>query len=248
MTPNHTSTTPASTTPVTFAGAATCRGCRRAGRSAKIDQRRDHDAERLGVAGEQRVEAIQQPGDVSSAADEPAEHREAADVRDRCGVHRALVRLVHPATSPCERADERGDQERDHRRDAADEEVVADARCHGPSGYEVRGDDVSRGSRSAARAAPITGRRGRRGSGRRGRRPRLAHERQRSASSRSRRARAMSAAMAAISASVMPWVVTDGVPMRTPLVTNGLRGSSGIGVLVERDAGLVERRSARPCR
>ena len=25
----------------------------------------------------------------------------------------------------------------------------------------------------------------------------------------------------------MPWVVTDGVPMRTPLVTNGLRGSSG---------------------
>ncbi len=25
----------------------------------------------------------------------------------------------------------------------------------------------------------------------------------------------------------MPWVVTAGVPMRTPLVTNGERGSSG---------------------
>ena len=32
----------------------------------------------------------------------------------------------------------------------------------------------------------------------------------------------------AISASVMPWVVTDAVPMRRPLVTNGLRGSSGM--------------------
>ena len=30
----------------------------------------------------------------------------------------------------------------------------------------------------------------------------------------------------------MPCVVTDGVPMRTPLVTNGLRGSSGIVFLL----------------
>ena len=34
--------------------------------------------------------------------------------------------------------------------------------------------------------------------------------------------------MVAISASPMPCVVTDGVPMRRPLVTNGLRGSSGM--------------------
>ncbi len=34
--------------------------------------------------------------------------------------------------------------------------------------------------------------------------------------------------MIGISASVMPCVVTDGVPIRTPLVTKGLRGSSGI--------------------
>ena len=38
----------------------------------------------------------------------------------------------------------------------------------------------------------------------------------------------MNAAIIGISASVIPCVVTDGVPMRTPLVTNGLRGSSGI--------------------
>ena len=38
----------------------------------------------------------------------------------------------------------------------------------------------------------------------------------------------------------MPCVVTAGVPMRTPEVTNGDRGSSGIGVPVEGDAGLVE--------
>ena len=40
----------------------------------------------------------------------------------------------------------------------------------------------------------------------------------------------------------MPCVVTDGVPMRTPLVTNGLRGSSGIVFLFTCDAGLIERR------
>ncbi len=34
--------------------------------------------------------------------------------------------------------------------------------------------------------------------------------------------------MTGISASFIPCVVTDGVPMRTPLVTNGLRGSSGM--------------------
>ena len=38
----------------------------------------------------------------------------------------------------------------------------------------------------------------------------------------------MSSAMATISGSFMPWVVTDGVPMRTPLVTKGERGSSGM--------------------
>ena len=40
----------------------------------------------------------------------------------------------------------------------------------------------------------------------------------------------------------MPCVVTDGVPMRRPLVTNGRAGVVGDGVLVQRDAGLVERR------
>ena len=50
----------------------------------------------------------------------------------------------------------------------------------------------------------------------------------------------MSAAICAISGSPMPAVVTAGVPSRSPLVTNGERGSSGIGVLVEGDAGPVE--------
>ena len=47
-------------------------------------------------------------------------------------------------------------------------------------------------------------------------------------SSRWRRARAISSAICAISGSVIPCVVTAGVPMRTPLVTKGERGSSGI--------------------
>ena len=38
----------------------------------------------------------------------------------------------------------------------------------------------------------------------------------------------MNPAITGISGSSIPCVVTDGVPMRTPLVTNGLRGSSGI--------------------
>ena len=37
----------------------------------------------------------------------------------------------------------------------------------------------------------------------------------------------MNAAISAICGSSIPCVVTDGVPMRRPLVTNGLRGSSG---------------------
>ena len=37
----------------------------------------------------------------------------------------------------------------------------------------------------------------------------------------------MNSAISAISDSFMPWVVIDGVPIRTPLVTNGERGSSG---------------------
>ena len=39
---------------------------------------------------------------------------------------------------------------------------------------------------------------------------------------------AMYSAINAISGSFMPCVVTDGVPIRTPLVTNGLRGSFGM--------------------
>ena len=39
----------------------------------------------------------------------------------------------------------------------------------------------------------------------------------------------------------MPRVVSAGVPSRMPLVTNGDCGIVGDGVLVDRDAGLVER-------
>ena len=38
--------------------------------------------------------------------------------------------------------------------------------------------------------------------------------------------------MVAISGCFIPWVVTDGVPMRTPLVTKGDRGSSGMVFLL----------------
>ena len=48
------------------------------------------------------------------------------------------------------------------------------------------------------------------------------------ASSRERNAWAMNEAISVICGSAMPCVVTDGVPMRRPLVTKGLRGSSGI--------------------
>ena len=40
----------------------------------------------------------------------------------------------------------------------------------------------------------------------------------------------------------MPCVVTDGVPMRTPLVTNGLRGSSGMVFLFSVIPACVEHR------
>ena len=63
-----------------------------------------------------------------------------------------------------------------------------------------------------------------------------------SGSVRWRSTRAISAAIIAISGSFIPCVVTDGVPMRTPLVTNGLRGSSGMVFLFKRDARLIEHR------
>ncbi len=50
----------------------------------------------------------------------------------------------------------------------------------------------------------------------------------------------MSAAICAISCSFIPWVVTAGVPMRTPLVTKGRARVVGDRVLVQRDAGPVE--------
>ena len=51
----------------------------------------------------------------------------------------------------------------------------------------------------------------------------------------------MSSAICPICGSVMPWVVTEGVPMRRPDVTNGDRGIVRNGVLVERDSGAVQR-------
>ena len=39
----------------------------------------------------------------------------------------------------------------------------------------------------------------------------------------------------------MPRVVTAGVPMRMPLVTNGERVSNGHGVSIDRDARFVKR-------
>ena len=38
----------------------------------------------------------------------------------------------------------------------------------------------------------------------------------------------------------MPRVVTAGVPMRIPLVTNGERVSNGMRIFVDRDARLIE--------
>ena len=57
-------------------------------------------------------------------------------------------------------------------------------------------------------------------------------------------ARAISAAISAISGSRMPRVVTAGVPMRTPEVTAGLRGSKGTMFLLVGDAGALRARPA----
>ena len=51
----------------------------------------------------------------------------------------------------------------------------------------------------------------------------------------------MSSAIVSISGSRMPRVVTAGVPMRTPLVTNGERGSNGTVFLFTVMRALVER-------
>ena len=103
MTPNHTRASPATTVPVTLAGAEIpLMSSNRP--TATMIVSADDDALRLGVAGEQRVEAVHQPGD-RERDDEADEHRQAAERRDRLGVDRAVVRArrASPATGPARR-------------------------------------------------------------------------------------------------------------------------------------------------
>ena len=88
---------------------------------------------RLGVAGEQLVETVEQPGD-GERHDEPDEHRQPADRRHRRSVHAALVRLVEPAEPAGEAAHERRGRERHDGRNGTDDEVVTGCR-HGPRSY-----------------------------------------------------------------------------------------------------------------
>ena len=94
---------------------------------------RQDDAARLGVAGEQRVEAIEQTGD-GEGDDEADEHRQAADRRERFGVHGPLARVVQPASRPSQPADERRRGQRDEGGDGTDDEVVTGHR-HEPGAY-----------------------------------------------------------------------------------------------------------------
>jgi len=65
-------------------------------RDQPVEHHREQHAERFGVAGEEQIEVVHRPRH-GQRDDEAGEHRQPADVGERLGVHRALVRQVDPA-------------------------------------------------------------------------------------------------------------------------------------------------------
>ena len=92
------------------------------------------DAARFGVAGEQRVEAVEQAGN-GERDDEPGEHRQPADRRDRssCAPSARSGGRASPAT--WRGADKGRHGERDDGGDSTDDEVVTGPR-HSRRSYE----------------------------------------------------------------------------------------------------------------
>ena len=124
-TPKSTSTQPASTVPTTFAGAEMSR-------TSSISPTRNITAAAISTprGSELRAKIESKPSHQArqpERGDEPDEHRDAAHVGQRRGVHRAIVRQVHPPDAGGEPLDERCDDEGDDRGDRPDEQVGADA-------------------------------------------------------------------------------------------------------------------------
>ena len=96
------------------------------------DRRRQQHALWFGVAREEAVEVVEGTGD-GERYDEAEEHRQATDVGDRRGVHRAVVRLVQPAPPPGKRPDQRCGDERRRARHQTDEDVITGRRHEPPA-------------------------------------------------------------------------------------------------------------------
>ena len=89
----------------------------------EADRAREHDTRRFGVVGEQRLEAIHRPGH-ADRREEPAEHRDATDVRCDTGVDPSLVRFDDPSEPAGEHPDEWRQCERHERGHGTDEQVA----------------------------------------------------------------------------------------------------------------------------
>ena len=143
---------------------------------------------------------------------QPEEHGHAAAPGRRDHVHVAVPRLCHHPPDRDQPHHGRG-QEGDQRRGEQDDGVLAHrsaARC-GLGVGRVRADQLADLGGDLGRAAP----------------------------SASRIAVPISEAISFMSASAMPWVVTDGVPTRMPDAMDGRLRVVGDGVLVQHDAGGV---------
>ena len=99
------------------------------------DRRGDEYADRLGVALEQHVERIDEPGG-QHRREESDVHRQTADVGQRRLVDRAVVGEIHPPAAPGEHADERRGRERDSGGDGSDQEKGTEV-GHGRSAYDA---------------------------------------------------------------------------------------------------------------
>ena len=85
------------------------------------DRRCDKHADRLGVAREQHIECVEQPGG-EHGREQADVHRHPTDIRQRTLVHRPIVRQVHPAPTSRDHAHEGRGAEGDERRDGSDQE------------------------------------------------------------------------------------------------------------------------------
>ena len=155
--------------------------------------------------------------------DEAGEHRDPAEPRGRDRVHVAVAHLGHGAPARiASRRTSRREQVGHRRRDEQGEQVLAHGR-EPPDSDRCAGRPGDLADERADRLGDLGGRASRRRRAPRGR---------------------SGAAISFMSASVMPWVVTAGVPTRMPEATIGGCGSYGIAFLFSVIRAASQRASA----